>query len=29
MSSGSHVIAVVGYESNGSAQKATETITVH
>jgi hypothetical protein len=29
MSSGSHVISVVGYESNGSAQKATEKIIVH
>jgi hypothetical protein len=29
MSSGSHVISVVGYESNGSAQKATDTIIVH
>jgi len=28
LSSGSHFIAVVGYESNGAAQKSTETITV-
>lgn len=28
MSAGSHSIAVVGYQSNGAAQKTTETITV-